>query len=236
MPFLSEGPMAAWMLLVACGDTVTPPAEAPPAPVEAPSPATPEAPAAPAPDPIRTAKVLESVEAGGYTYARMDACGQEAWVAGPPTKLEVGQAVEMPMGTAMANFEAPALKKTFDVILFVDWIKPAAAEPVCPEIATAPPPGAPGHGQVAGGDPGKKLLGVVIVSMKSGGYTYAQIDTCGTKQWIAGPPVPVQAGQTLVMPEGFVMENFESGTLKRTFDKIRFVDSIAIAPVPPDCT
>ena len=56
------------------------------------------------------AKVVEVLPAGEYTIARMDACGVEAWTAGPPTELTVGQTVEMPTGTVpTSQWNVPAV-------------------------------------------------------------------------------------------------------------------------------
>ena len=66
------------------------PSAAPAAPTTADAPHNPHATGAPSGD-VRVGKVLEVLLVGDrYTYARMDACGQEAWVAGPSQALEVG--------------------------------------------------------------------------------------------------------------------------------------------------
>jgi hypothetical protein len=223
--------MPVWMLLAACG---TEPAAPPPAPAPTPAPpAVPDLPPLP-PAPVsmltRTAKVVEVAKGGGYTYARMDACGQEAWVAGPETDLKVGESVEMPLGNAMTNFEAKALGRTFDQILFVDWFEPAAHDLVC-----APPPGT----AVAGPQPRMatpaKRIGVVKETMNGGGYTYARIDVCGQEEWIAGPAAKVTVGQAVATTEGAMMAGFTAPSLNRTFDQIRFVDLILPADGPPVC-
>jgi hypothetical protein len=213
--------------------------DAAPADPAAPAPADPADPAAAAGDPAaqkpaeltRMAKVVETKTAGGYTYARMDACGQEAWVAGPPTDLKAGATVTMPMGTAMKDFKAPGMGRTFDLILFVDWFKPVEGEPPpCPDAAAAS-----GHGAGAEGAREARFLAIVTQTLKSGGYTYAELDRCGKKEWIAGPGIPTKVGDTLSVPEGAVMSNFEAKSLGRTFEAIRFVQSFAISPTKPDC-
>jgi hypothetical protein len=66
------------------------------------------------------------------------------------------------------------------------------------------------------------LSGKVVQTMDSGGYTYAQIDNKGVKTWVAVPKTKVVKGQDISFAPGAEMQNFESKTLKRTFDRIIF--------------
>jgi len=66
------------------------------------------------------------------------------------------------------------------------------------------------------------LSGKVVQTMDSGGYTYAQIENKGVKTWVAVPKTKVVKGQNISFAPGVEMQNFESKTLKRTFDKIIF--------------
>ena len=66
------------------------------------------------------------------------------------------------------------------------------------------------------------LTGKVVQTMESGGYTYAQIENKGVKTWVACPKTKVVKGQNITFAPGMEMQNFESKTLKRTFDKIIF--------------
>ena len=63
-------------------------------------------------------KVLETMDAAGYTYLQVDADQGKVWVAIPQSKVEVGKVVLANPGMAMADFESKTLKKTFDVIIF----------------------------------------------------------------------------------------------------------------------
>ena len=64
--------------------------------------------------------------------------------------------------------------------------------------------------------------GKVVQTMDSGGYTYAQIENKGVKTWVAVPKTKIVKGQNITFAPGAEMQNFESRTLKRTFDKIIF--------------
>lgn len=92
---------------------------------------TPDAPSAPAPGAasISRGKVLETMDAGNYTYARVETASGEVWIAGPQTPLKVGDPVAWPTGMQMKSFESKTLGRTFESIQFVDRIDtPAAAE------------------------------------------------------------------------------------------------------------
>jgi len=215
-------------LLWACGEPASAPAPAPAPPPVAeaaaePTPAPAEA-QAPKPEadltPARMAKVLEVIPTSAYTFARMDACGSEAWVAGPPTEVEVGQTVEMPEGMVMADFHAASLDRTFEAILFVDFMNVTDAEPAC-----APPVKATEN----------QYVGRVVETTQGGGYTYARLDMCGEELWVAGPMLQLKAGQTLLAVKGNVMKGFSSPTLDRTFDEIAFVNKMKTVPGVPFC-
>jgi hypothetical protein len=67
---------------------------------------------------VLSGKVLETMNAGGYTYARIDDEGKMLWLAMPTTKLKVGQDATFNPGQEMLNFRSEALKRTFDRIIF----------------------------------------------------------------------------------------------------------------------
>lgn len=216
--------------LLACEGPVKPQAPQQPAPAPvaaAPAPAAPAAPAPLPPDTRRRANVLEVAATSKYSIFKMDACGAEAWVAGPLTKgVEVGQTVELPLGTPMVNFESKELQRTFDEILFVDKIEVAKEPLVCP----------PRH-QQAGESKGVQadVAGVVQETLESGGYRYARLDVCGTETWVAGPKVPIKVGEVLLGAVSTEMKDFTSASLGRTFPRILFLKQITIGPTAPDC-
>lgn len=80
-----------------------------------------------------------------------------------------------------------------------------------------------GSPAVAEGAPGfASHSGMVVETMNSGGYTYAQIDEDGTKAWIAVPQTQLAPGDSLTYQEQMRMPNFRSKTLDRTFDEVLF--------------
>lgn len=66
------------------------------------------------------------------------------------------------------------------------------------------------------------LTGKVVDTMDSGGYTYVQLEQAGKKTWLAIPQTKVTKGKTMTFSPGMEMQNFESKSLKRKFDRIIF--------------
>jgi hypothetical protein len=69
-------------------------------------------------DATLSGKVVETMNAGGYTYVRIEKNGKKIWVAVPPTEIKVGQKATFYPGTDMGNFTSKTLNKTFDHIIF----------------------------------------------------------------------------------------------------------------------
>ena len=82
----------------------------------------PAAASAPAGDAL-SGKVVETMNAGGYTYVLIENNGKKTWVAGPQTTVKVGQQVSCEPGMEMKNFTSKTLKRTFDSIVFSGGIR-----------------------------------------------------------------------------------------------------------------
>ena len=135
------------------------------------------------------------------------------------------------------------MKKTLVIMLAIVAVaaagckkKEEAPQAVAPE-ASAPagqmPAMAPGQNPHAGLKPqeikpGAGHKGKVLETMDSGGYTYVQVDENGQKIWVAAMQTPVKVGDTVEFPDSPPMVNFQSKTLKRTFDKIIFSPGLAV--------
>jgi len=115
-------------------------------------------------------------------------------------------------------------------------VESKAAEPqVAPQLpAQHPPVGAP-----SSGDPHANLRlkeipagsghrGKVLQTMDAGSYTYLEVEEKGQKLWIAALKTKLSKGDIVEFPDSKPMENFESKTLKKTFDKILFAESIRV--------
>ena len=135
------------------------------------------------------------------------------------------------------------MKKTLLVLLAIVALAVAGCKD---KPKTEAPAGAPAQqGQMPaagqpGGDPhagmkaqeipagaGKKAK--VTQTMNSGGYTYVEAaDEKGVKVWLALPEIKVAVGDNIEYPDTPPMVNFQSKTLKKTFEKISFIPGIRI--------
>lgn len=82
-----------------------------------------------------TATVEDTMDSGGYTYARVTKDNKSFWIAAPKTELKKGEIISFYEQMMMEQFTSKTLKRTFDRILFVSAISkgdtlPKAAAPV----------------------------------------------------------------------------------------------------------
>ncbi len=145
-----------------------------PAPANTPATATVPAPAPAAGDEL-SGSVVETMNAAGYTYARVDHGGTSVWLAGPETTLAVGTKLGAMKGTLMEKFHSDTLNRTFDQIYFSN------------EFAIAPGGASPNpHGA-----PAEATTTVEKLAPAPGGTTVA--DVFANKTALAGKPVIVRA-------------------------------------------
>src|SRR5688500_10146311 len=92
------------------------------------TPAEPVATQQPAPpdDGEISGRVVETMDAASYTYARLDRNGAQIWVAGPATRLAIGTQLTKLEGMLMTDFYAKSLDRTFAQIYFVSGFGPSA--------------------------------------------------------------------------------------------------------------
>jgi hypothetical protein len=64
-------------------------------------------------------------------------------------------------------------------------------------------------------------------TMNSGGYTYMKVSEGGKSYWIAATKIDIKKGAKIQFAEEMSLQNFQSKTLKRTFENIMFVSEIA---------
>lgn len=84
-----------------------------------------------------TGPVLETTDAGGYTYVKLGCGGNEVWAAGPQTALNVGDVVSVDENMVMEDFFSKSLDRTFDSILFVTSFD-VAGQPVAGGLSANP--------------------------------------------------------------------------------------------------
>lgn len=74
-------------------------------------------------------KVLETMDAGGYTYMKIDTGLSQPWVAVPQAQVKVGDNVTYQPGMVMSNFSSKTLNRTFESIVFSSGLVGATANP-----------------------------------------------------------------------------------------------------------
>jgi hypothetical protein len=147
--------------------------------------------------------VLETMTAGGYTYARIESAQGELWAAGPVTALTVGESVVLFDPMNMGTFTSQSLDRTFEELFFVGAFQP----PQAPAAITQAP---------------------VSETMNAGGYTFVEVQTEDGPLWLAGPESEISEGDLLTWQGGAVMRGFVSKSLDRTFEEILFVEALSV--------
>lgn len=137
-----------------------------------------KAPAAPAAGGV-AGKVVETMNAAGYTYVQVDDGNKKIWAAAPEFEVAVGDEVIVPDGMPMKNYHSKTLDRDFDVVYFVDSVgNPNAA------AATVDP-----NAEVPEGHPNTKVSATTAaqvdlknITKAEGGKTVAEIIESKTVQ------------------------------------------------------
>lgn len=94
-------------------------------------------------------------------------------------------------------------------------------------VATAMPNKAAAPAAASASQGAEPLSGKVLQTMNSGGYSYVLLEKKdGKKTWVAVGETPIKVGDKTSFKPGMEMANFESKSLKRTFDSIIFSEGI----------
>lgn len=101
--------------------------------------------------------------------------------------------------------------------LFVS-IAVAGCGPKTPDANTTPRGGS-SDAPAAAGD---ALTGPVLEQLAASPYVYLRIRTSQGEVWAAVPEATVETGSVVTVSGAMLMTNFESATLKRTFDRVYF--------------
>jgi hypothetical protein len=121
--------------------------------------------------------VVETMDSGGYTYAKLDRGDKQVWVAGPETKIVVGVKIGKVKGTLMPNFHSTTLDRTFDEIYFVNEL------PVTGDAMPNP--------HTSGGTTPAAVPATEKIERVAGGKTISEL--FANKAALAGKPVTLRA-------------------------------------------
>lgn len=120
-----------------------------------------------------TGTIAETMNSGGYTYARLQAAGKDdVWIAGNEFPAKPGDTLTVQLEMPMQNFESKTLKRTFPLIYFVASVsrdgQPAAAAP------QGGLPMAASHGNLSGPAPSAPVV-VEPIAPAPGGLSIADL-------------------------------------------------------------
>ncbi len=90
--------------------------------------------------PSLSGKVVETMDAGGYTYVNIENGGKKLWVAVTQMKVKVGQSMSFQPGSTMTNFTSKTLNRTFDMIVFSPGLAGQSAAPAGKPTDSKPAP------------------------------------------------------------------------------------------------
>jgi hypothetical protein len=85
---------------------------------------------APTNAPTVTGTIVETMNAGGYTYMHIESGAEKNWVAIPATTVKKGATVNYYEGMVMKNFASKTLNRTFDAVIFSSGLADQQAEAV----------------------------------------------------------------------------------------------------------
>lgn len=181
--------------LTACSGQAKPPATAAP---RAAAPAVAAA-AVPAPSDAGTVtgSVVETMNAGGYTYVRLQTGKEDVWIAASEFPVKSGERLTAPLEMPMQNFHSKALNRDFPVVYFVSQI---AREGHALSAANGQPAALPlmGSHQSAPVVPGESIS-------PAGGLSIA--DVWATRTSLAGRPVVIR-GKVVKVNNGIMDRNW----------------------------
>ena len=93
-----------------------------------------------------TGKVVETMDAGTYTYVLVDTSKEKLWAAGPKIPMKVGDAVTVTDGMPMPKYHSKTLNRDFDVVYFTGSLQGTGAGASAGNAEGNLPPGHPAIG------------------------------------------------------------------------------------------
>jgi hypothetical protein len=86
-----------------------------------------------------TGPVAETMNSGGYTYARLTTDKGEVWIAAAQFAVKTGERLTVPLEMPMANFHSQTLNRDFPMIYFVAQVA-RDGQPLSPAQQPSAPP------------------------------------------------------------------------------------------------
>ena len=181
-------------------------------------------------------KVLERIDAGTYSYLRLDTLGGEQWAAVPKCGLKQGDDAVVSHAMPMDGFESKTLQRKFEHIVF--GILDGSGAPA-PTAAAQPAP----HGQTedphAGGKAPPVDLGPIAVSRATGPGAATVAEVYAKRAAFKDQPVRVHGKVVKVLAgimnknwlhlrDGSGVEDKQDNDLTVTTDDVATVGSVVL--------
>lgn len=121
-----------------------------------------------------TGPVAETMNSGGYTYARVQATPKDVWIASTELPIKIGDRITAAIDMPMENFNSKTLNRSFPLIYFVSGVtRDGEAGAIQPAMADALAPAASHGGATASAVPQV----VEPIAPAPGGITIADLWT-----------------------------------------------------------
>jgi len=137
-------------------------------------------------------KVAETMNSGGYTYAKLVKDSKETWVAYSTLETHVGDYLDFQGCVEMQKFESKTLKRSFDSILFCGE----------PKVVPANPKKSPGSAGAAA-----KSTAKVKVDKATGANAYTVSELFAKRSALNGKQVTLR-GQVVKSASGIMNKNW----------------------------
>ncbi len=154
---------------------------------------------------VAVGDVVETMDAGGYTYVLIDTGAEKIWAAGPKCTVKVGDKLSVSKSMPMPNWESKTLNRQFDIVYFVTGFQKPDGTP----LAAGGHGMASGHGMAGGlgakqatgatGETGATGAKIEAVEKAEGGKTVAEI--FAGKEELAGKEVTFRGKVTKYNPQ-----------------------------------
>jgi ribosomal protein S17 len=143
-------------------------------------------------------KVVETMNAAGYTYLLVESGSKKSWAAVPEVRVKVGDTVVISEAMPMAKYHSKALNRTFDVVYFSGSVSVNGSTAAQSGASGAPA----GHVPTAKGAPAFDLTNI---AKAPGGKTVAEVHAAASA--LAGKKIAVR-GRVVKYNSGIMGKNW----------------------------
>jgi hypothetical protein len=152
-------------------------------------------------------KVLERIDAGPYSYLRLDTLGGEQWAAVPKCNAKNGDAVVVAHAMPMDGFESKTLQRKFEHIVF-GMLEGTPAQPSAEGEQPAPAQLPAGHPPMGAGPSAQPAnLGPIAVAKATGPNAATVAEVYAKKAALKDKPVRVH-GKVVKVLSGIMGKNW----------------------------